>query len=93
MALSIKVTADDKFGNSATFNTAYVRVGQVNSTKYSASATVTTYTQAPTTENSSPSVISIKNYNFIPTMTNANFINQAYLYLKTLPDFIGATDC
>ena len=36
-----------------------------------------------------------KNYLFIPSVSigSANFITQAYEYLKTLPEFAEATDC
>lgn len=32
-------------------------------------------------------------YEFQPSMNGENFIKQAYLYLKTLPEFAGAVDC
>lgn len=32
-------------------------------------------------------------YEFVPDMDGPNFIKQAYLYLKTLPEFAGAVDC
>lgn len=36
-----------------------------------------------------------KTYNFVPSVADdaPNFIKQAYLHLKTLPEFSGATDC
>lgn len=34
----------------------------------------------------------IKGYEFCPDMDGPNFIKQAYLYLKTLPEFEGAED-
>jgi hypothetical protein len=30
---------------------------------------------------------------FVPDLGGSNFIHQAYLHLKTLPEFAGATDC
>lgn len=33
-----------------------------------------------------------KPYNFTPKMDGDNFIKQAYLHLKTLPEFNGAQD-
>jgi hypothetical protein len=30
---------------------------------------------------------------FVPDMNGSNFISQAYLHLKTLPEFLNATDC
>lgn len=32
-------------------------------------------------------------YSFIPDMEGENFIRQAYLHLKTLPEFAEAEDC
>lgn len=39
--------------------------------------------------------IASKRYAFKPSVENGstNFIKQAYLYLKTLPEFEGAVDC
>jgi hypothetical protein len=36
-----------------------------------------------------------RSYSFEPSVANdaENFIKQAYLYLKTLPEFVGAEDC
>jgi hypothetical protein len=33
-----------------------------------------------------------KQYSFVPNM-ESNFIAQAYAYLRTLPEFAGASDC
>jgi hypothetical protein len=32
-------------------------------------------------------------FSFTPELDSSNFIAQAYEYLKTLPEFEGATDC
>lgn len=37
--------------------------------------------------------VQTKSVNFIPDMEGGNFIKQAYLYLKTLPEFADAVDC
>lgn len=37
--------------------------------------------------------IETKYFNFIPDLGGDNFIKQAYLYLKTLPEFADAIDC
>jgi hypothetical protein len=37
--------------------------------------------------------IGIKTFNFKPTLDGDNFIKQAYLHLKTLPEFADAVDC
>lgn len=33
-----------------------------------------------------------RTFDFVPNMDGDNFIKQAYLYLKTLPEFEGAED-
>jgi predicted transcriptional regulator of viral defense system len=35
----------------------------------------------------------LREYTFQPDMFGANFFKQAYLHLKTLPEFAGAVDC
>jgi hypothetical protein len=37
--------------------------------------------------------VKIEKYNFAPDLEGGNFIKQTYEYLKTLPEFEGATDC
>jgi hypothetical protein len=32
-------------------------------------------------------------YSFVPKLDGQNFIAQAYIHLKTLPEYAGATDC
>lgn len=32
-------------------------------------------------------------YGFVPSLDGPNFIAQAYLHLKSLPEFASATDC
>lgn len=39
------------------------------------------------------SAVFTKSYEFTPDMDGPNFIKQAYLHLKTLPEFAGAVDC
>ena len=34
-----------------------------------------------------------KSYEFSPNLEGNNFIAQAYEYLKSLPEFVGAIDC
>ena len=38
-------------------------------------------------------VVINKTYGFTPSLSGENFIKQAYIYLKTLPEFAGAEDC
>jgi hypothetical protein len=34
-----------------------------------------------------------KSFSFVPDMDGPNFIKQAYLHLKSLPEYAGALDC
>jgi hypothetical protein len=62
----------------------YVKVEKVSGDKNQVSGLVSF---------SSDTLSFTRNYAFTPNMNNDNFIKQAYLYLKTLPEFSGATDC
>jgi len=37
--------------------------------------------------------IGFKKFNFAPVLNGDNFIKQAYLHLKTLPEFADSVDC
>jgi hypothetical protein len=63
---------------------AYVKVQSVSGTKENIVVNVETKTEYGKTYAS---------YNFVPSMEGGNFIQQAYIYLKTLPEFAGAMDC
>lgn len=41
---------------------------------------------------SSEDAIDYQSFNFTPDLNGDNFIRQAYLYLKTLPNFANAED-
>jgi hypothetical protein len=94
MALSkaISATSDvSVFSDGVTFQTsasangvAYIKVERVDSSKSAAIAYVTY---------SGDAVKGNKTFEFVPNLDGKNFIAQAYDYLKTLPEFAGATDC
>jgi hypothetical protein len=44
-------------------------------------------------EQSESERLDVRFYNFVPRLDGQNFIAQAYIHLKTLPEFAGATDC
>ena len=83
------ITVAEEYGQLSKTNTltkidCYVKVNQVNGTKNSVVAEVIFFVE---------NVSKIKNYSFTPNMNGENFIKQAYLHLKTLPEFAGAQDC
>jgi hypothetical protein len=68
-------------------NPLYVRVESINATKKVVRCRVMFYDKDGT------ELVSVKSYSFPPSMDGRNFIAQSYEYLKTLPEFAGATDC
>jgi hypothetical protein len=66
---------------------AYWRVEQVIFSKLEATATVNAYNFPGKTLLASRLLV------FVPTINDQNPIKQAYLHLKTLPEFSDATDC
>jgi hypothetical protein len=87
MALQLSIALMDNFGESITFNDAYVKVARIEATNSTAAIYVTVMRSAigPVLEN--------RMHWFVPDLSGENHIRQAYLYLKTLPEFASATDC
>lgn len=65
----------------------YIKVESVSGDKTSVKVVVTFKNEA-TDEH-----FTRKEYSFAPNIDGSNFIKQAYVYLKTLPEFEDATDC
>lgn len=85
MALQMQLTTEQGF----VAPNAYLRVEKVLASKSSATATVCAYKDSNT-----DNVVEIwsKSYQLGVDLDGDNFIAQAYLYLKTLPEFSGAID-
>lgn len=68
----------------------YVMIKSVSGDKCEISLQVVFYA-----DNSKKQVIEYKQYTFTPSVADgsANFIQQGYEYLKTLPEFADALDC
>jgi hypothetical protein len=66
----------------------YIQVIDVAGTKDAAMCNVRTRK-----ESANGGILSDTVEEFTPDMDGPNFIKQAYLYLKTLPEFEGAVDC
>jgi hypothetical protein len=92
MALEINDTYIDAFGTERNLSGAYARVEYVASNKENAVAHVFFYGSNGAAVANRPNYKS-QQYAFTPTMTASNFIEQAYTYLKTLPEFENAVDC
>jgi hypothetical protein len=90
MQLSGKIVFQSQAGeelietSNRTLRDVYIKVFNVNGGKEDASCHV---------EFMTPSFAWAKQYQFKPSMDGANFIKQAYEYLKTLEEFADAVDC
>ena len=87
MALKKTMNLLDNFNHIVVFEDAYIKARHVESTKSAAMVRVSICKSAE------DAVLTEHTYEFTPDMDGANFIRQAYLYLKTLPEFANAVDC
>ena len=85
MALAKEVIAN-AFGREISFPAAYIKVERVHGDKNYITAEVGTFSAKDGERISSEMVA------FTHDATGENVIKQAYLHLKTLPEFAGATD-
>ncbi len=85
MALKKTITTKDNFGIEVTIPEAYIKVESTLGNKNEQQIVVSF------TKNNA--LLNSKQYLFNPNMDGDNFIKQAYLHLKTLPEFSDATDC
>lgn len=90
---TIKITGDSfvvtEFGNISNDKAdisidAYIKVENIAGTKNNISTNISF------TDNNKSFC---KSYQFVPLLNGENFIKQAYLHLKTLPEFADAVDC
>ena len=89
MALKKTFQAEDNFGKVVTLTDAYFRVSQVSGDKYSMHASIEVLNAEKNR------LLMQRSVSFVPSVANdaANFIAQAYEYLKSLPEFSEAQDC
>jgi len=86
MALQMNYATQDQFGNDVVLSNSYIKVIKVSGNKDTMSAYV------DFTINPDDGAAIQRLYRFSPNMDGGNFIKQAYEYMKTLPEFAGATD-
>lgn len=87
MALKKTVSLTNNFGTDSLFPDCYIRVERMGCTKVNALVHVGFYAVKD------GSALIEKTYPCELDLTGPNFITQAYLFLKTLPEFDGAVDC
>jgi len=87
MALSKNYSFKTKYGVDAVVDNCYIKINSTHTTKSFGTA----FVQFLSVDKSS--VFEELPYQFAYDITGENPIKQAYLHLKTLPEFLNATDC
>jgi hypothetical protein len=89
MAIKINFKTVDNFGNDVVLPKTYCRVSMVVGTKLHLVFDVEMMNETK------DQLFITQKYNFAPSVElgSANFIEQAYNHLKTLPDYASAIDC
>jgi len=87
MALQKNVVLKNNFNEDSVFNNAYIKVDFVTGNAQKIFCKVGTY------KSKDGDLLKKDQYEFLPNLTETNFIAQAYEHLKTLQEFAGATNC
>jgi hypothetical protein len=87
VAFTKSFEAITNFGTKALFPDTYIRVQIITGNKESLESSINFYTKRD------GQLIKTEYVNFVPKLDGDNFIKQAYLHLKTLPEFADAIDC
>jgi hypothetical protein len=87
MALQASLTKTDNFGQQVLLSSLYIKVASAFVTKSEVQAAVIALTAAGGT------AVFSETHSFFLDLSGPNPIKQAYLHLKTLPEFSEAVDC
>jgi|APSaa5957512535_1039671.scaffolds.fasta_scaffold10816_2 hypothetical protein len=87
MALSKLITLENSFGEKSDYD-CYITIGMIKATKDNTEVFVNYFNADKSKQ------LHEDTYNFKQDLSDsaANLWKQAYLHLKTLPEFVGATD-
>ena len=86
MALEQSISFKTQYGD-ITVNSVYIKVCQVTASKTDGSAHIRFY------KDKDGNLLKEQNIDFPVTLNGGNFIEQAYVHIKTLPEFANALDC
>jgi hypothetical protein len=87
MALTKTLTLINNFGTESVLKNVYIKVSQIEGNK---SVIIADVSFLP---NGGGEPYQVNRISFTPQLNEDNFIKQAYLHLKTLPEFSDAIDC
>lgn len=87
MALTKTISLQNNFCRESTFENAYIKIVSISGSKKSLTAEIAIF------ESKDGMFLKSQNFSFVPELDGSNFIRQAYLHLKSLPEFADAVDC
>ena len=87
MALSKSISLTNNFGEQSNFDNVYCKIVAFGGSKETFSFDVSTFKKKNGT------LLDKQNYNLAFDLDGPNPIKQAYLHLKSLPEFANAVDC
>lgn len=89
MALTKKMVLTNNFGENSEFENAYIQVNHVSGTKTTMLASVFILNKKD------GKILERREISFSPSVENEseNFIKQAYMKLKQMPEYVDARDC
>jgi hypothetical protein len=87
MALNKTMKLVNNFQQEVIFSSTYIKIDKISGHRDSMLISINVQ------DKKDGVVLQLQSYAFKPNLDGKNFIAQAYDYLKTLPEFAGATDC
>jgi PKD repeat protein len=87
MALTKTLTLTNNFGTESVLKDVYIKISRIEGDKSAMTAEISLL------PNGGGEPYQVKRVSFTPQLNENNFIKQAYLHIKTLPEFSDATDC
>ncbi len=87
MALKKTIQLKNNFEEFSIFENSYIKITNISGDKNKISCSLSFL------KDKNKEFISSSSYQFTPSLDGDNFIKQAYLHLKTLPEFADAVDC
>jgi hypothetical protein len=94
MALKKTITLKNNFGTETTINDAYIRVdGMIIKRKHQTTGERLVEATVSINADEKSQALEVRGHFFSLDLNGANALEQAYAFLKTMPDYAGAKDC
>jgi hypothetical protein len=94
MALNKTISLKNNFGTETTIQNAYIRVdGLIIKRKHAITGERLVEIAVSINNDESSPALEKRGHFFALDLSGSNPLDQAYQFLKTMPDYAGATDC